>query len=520
MTNTYKTEAKKTRLGIPLLFAVDAVHGNNNMENTIIFPHNIGIGASKDTKLVGEIAFATAKELTAAGVDWTFSPCVAVSRDIRWGRTYESFGENPNLVSIMAIPYITTLQKQGIIACAKHYVADGAVEFGTGDSGYLMDQGNAIVNEKDLNDYYISVYREMVKAGVKTVMVSYSSINGKKNHSSKHFITEVLKEKMGFNGIVISDFEGVHQLEGEKLSKKVCDAVNAGIDVLMEGDSWKECYKILLNSVESRTISMKRIDDAVSRILRVKMEMGKFNSVHEDMDRDFTIKNSNSKQVAEKAVRESLVLLKNKNKVLPLNKQKTVAVIGPAADNIGVQCGGWTKTWQGGADDSYKGHWMSGTTVLDGFKEITSQSGGHIITDINKLKEADVVVVVLGEYPYAEGKGDEDNLGISGGTMLEGNEAALKAAYAAKKPIVVVLISGRPRIIESELSKWNSFVEAWLPGTEGGQIARVLYGDYEFKARLPVTWPRDQKQLPITVNIQPNGYNPQFPCGYGLNTDN
>lgn len=516
MTNKFKAAAKETRLSIPLVFAVDAVHGNNNMDNTVIFPHNIGMGAGKDTKLMQEIAYSTAKELSKAGVDWTFSPCVAVCSDIRWGRTYESFGENPNLVSIMAIPYIKTLQKEGIIACAKHYVADGAVEFGSGENGYLLDQGNIFINEKELNDYYISVYREMVKAGVKSIMVSYSSVNNQKNHSNKHLITEVLKGNLGFNGLVISDFEGVHQLNGDKLSKKVCDSVNAGVDVLMEGESWKECYQILIDSVEKRYISMKRINDAVSRILRVKMEMGKFNTNKETINKDFTLKNSSSNQIAEKAVRESLVLLKNKDNILPLNKDKKIAVIGPAADDIGVQCGGWTKTWQGGRDDPYKGRWMSGTTVLDGFKEIASLNGQDLITDTKELKKADVIVVVLGEYPYAEGKGDEENLGLGSGTALEGNEDALKAAYLTKKPIIVILISGRPRIVDSELNKWAGFIEAWLPGTEGGQIAKVLYGEYEFKARLPVTWPKDPKKLPMTVSTQPNGYNPQFPYGYGL----
>ncbi len=518
MTRQFKAASLETRLGIPLLFAVDAVHGNNNMKDTIIFPHNIGLGASGDSELIMDIAGTVAMELNAAGVDWNFSPCIAVSNDIRWGRTYECFSENPDLVSIMSIPYITTLQTSGIIACAKHYVADGAVKYGTGDSGYLMDQGNAEINQKDLNDYYLSVYKEAVSSGVKSVMVSYSSINSEKNHSNKFLIQDQLKEDMGFNGIVISDFQGIHQLRGDSLYDQVVLAVNAGIDILMEGSQWKECYDAIIEAVGNSDIRMERIDDAVSRILRVKMEMGKFDSI-QMYTGDYKLRNFIHQQIAEEAVAKTLVLLKNKNNVLPLANQKNIAVIGPAADNIGIQCGGWTKTWQGGQDDK-KGRWMNGTTILDGFKEIAAKKGINIITDVSKLNKADVIVAVLGEYPYAEGKGDDDSLDLYGGTALTDNESTLKAAYAAKKPIVVVLISGRPRIVTKELDKWDGFIQAWLPGTEGGVIAKSLYGDYEFNARLPVTWPREIEQLPITINNQSDGYNALFPYGYGLNIKN
>ncbi len=518
MTGQFKEASLETRLGIPLLFAVDAVHGNNNMKDTIIFPHNIGLGASGDSELIMDIAGTVAMELNAAGIDWNFSPCIAVSNDIRWGRTYECFSENPDLVSIMSIPYITTLQTNGIIACAKHYVADGAVKFGTGDSGYLMDQGNVEINQKDLNDYYLSVYKEAVSAGVKSVMVSYSSINSEKNHSNRFLIQDQLKEDMGFNGIVISDFQGIHQLRGDSLYDQVVLAVNAGIDILMESSQWKECYDAIIEAVGNSDIRMERIDDAVSRILRVKMEMGKFDSI-QMYTGDYKLRNFVHQQIAEEAVAKTLVLLKNKNNILPLAKEKNIAVIGPAADNIGIQCGGWTKTWQGGQDDK-NGRWMNGTTVLDGFKEIAAKKGLNIITDVSKLDKADVIVAVLGEYPYAEGKGDDDSLDLYGGTALSENESTLKAAYAAKKPIVVVLISGRPRIVTQELDKWDGFVQAWLPGTEGGVIAKSLYGEYEFNARLPVTWPRTLEQLPITIHNQSDGYNALFPYGYGLNIKN
>lgn len=516
MTQNYKEAAKETKLAIPLLFAVDAVHGNNNMKDTVIYPHNIGLGASRDAELIRKIAEDNAKELTAAGVDWSFSPTVAVSNDIRWGRTYECYSENSDLVSIMALPYITTLQANGIIACAKHYVGDGAVKFGTGDNGYLLDQGDAKIDQKELNDYYISIYNEAVNAGIKSIMVSYSSINGVKNHANRNLIQNVLKKDIGFKGLVISDYNGIHQLEGDSMYRRVVDGINAGIDVLMEDTSWKECQEALIKAIGNRDISEDRINDAVSRVLRVKMEMGKFEN-KEAAEKEFILRNYKSKQIAEEAVRKSLVLLKNKNKVLPLDKNKKIAVIGPAADNIGVQCGGWTKTWQGGQDDTIKGRWVSGTTILDGFKEIASKNGSTIITEIDKIRNADVIVAVIGEYPYAEGKGDDDSLSLIRGTVLEGNEITLNAAYAAKKPLVVILVSGRPRIVTDEINKWDGFVEAWLPGTEGAEIAKVLYDEYEFEARLPVTWPKDFKQLPITMNKQSNENDILFPYGYGLN---
>ncbi len=519
MTDEYKTAASGTRLGIPLLFAIDAVHGNNNLQNTVIYPHNIGLGASGDSELVGKIAGAAALELNAAGIDWNFSPCVAVSNDIRWGRTYESFSENPDLVSIMSIPYITTMQKNGVVACAKHYVADGAVSFGTGDSGYLMDQGNVNINQKDLNDTYLSVYQEAINAGVKSIMVSYSSINNEKNHGNKYLLQDRLKDDMGFNGIVISDFEGIHQLKGDRLYDKVVLSVGAGIDVLMEAAQWRECYEALIEAVGNGDIRMERINDAVTRVLRVKLEMGKFKAVSSIPANEYSLRNIIHKQIAEEAVLKSLVLLKNKNNIIPFVNKQNIAVIGPAADNIGIQCGGWTKTWQGGMDND-DGRWMSGTTILDGFKELAGKKGNKIITDVAKLDETDIIVAVLGEYPYAEGKGDDGSMDLVNGTVLDDNERTLKAAYAAEKPLVVILVSGRPRIITNEIDKWDGLVQAWLPGTEGGAIARAFYGDSEFTARLPVTWPRSLGQLPITLYNQSDGYNVLFPYGYGLNVKN
>ncbi len=523
MIMTYKNAAKESRLSIPLLFALDAVHGNNNMKDTVIYPHNIALGATRNGKLASEIGAAMADELNSIGADWTFSPCVAVSNDIRWGRDYECFSETPDLVTMMATPYITSLQEKGIIACAKHYVADGAVEFGSGTNG-MLDRGNTNISTEELKDKYISVYKDAVKAGVKTIMVSYSSIKGRKNHSERDLIEYKLKQDIGFQGVVISDYEGVESLDGNSLYIKVVNAVNAGIDVLMEGKRWKEAYKCLLEAASEKRqdINMDRIDEAVSRILRLKMESNKFDEKDHKVNKDYDIRQNSNIQIAEQAVKESLVLLKNKKNILPLKKSAKVGVIGPASDNIGVQCGGWTKTWQGGLDNG-KQRWMSGTTILDGFKEMADEGRGLIITDPAKIKDADVVVAVLGEYPYAEGKGDEKTLGLSEGLAFGENSETLKKAYESKKPVVVIIVSGRPRIITSDINKWDALVEAWLPGTEGRAVAQVIYGDNcNFKGRLPVSWPKSVEQLPITIEKLDNNeeYDALFQYGFSLKYSN
>lgn len=509
----YKAAALSSEQKIPLAFGVDAVHGSNFLQDEVVFPHNIGLGASGDTELAGQIAAATANQLKTLGFDWNYSPCVAVSKDIRWGRIYESFSENPDLVTIMSIPIIKNYQENGIIACAKHFVGDGAVQYGTGDSGYLIDQGNFEISSNELDKYYLSVYKEAIIAGVKSIMVSYSSINGQKNHTNKDLIQYTLKDKMGFKGIVISDYQGVQQISGGNLGQRVITAVNAGLDVIMEGEQWRECYDAIVSGVENKYINNQRIDDAVSRILRVKLEMGMFNSV--SSTQSYTLRRQDTIELAQKAVRSSLVLLKNENSMLPLEKKGKIAVIGPASNNIGVQCGGWTKDWQGGQDSGVNSRWMKGTSILEGFTEIASQNGGKIITDMNKLNEADVVVVAIGEYPYAEGKGDAETLTLDGSMTLDENMIALNKAYESKRPVVVVLVSGRPRLLDNHINKWATFVEAWLPGTEGKAIAQVLYGDYQFTGRLPVSWPKDDKQVPYTILDQKND-NVLFSYGYGL----
>lgn len=504
MISKYQENAVSTRLGIPIIYGVDAVHGNNIVKDAVVFPHNIGLGAANDTELMKNIASVTAEEMISTGITYDFSPCVAVVKDLRWGRYYEGYSENVDIVNNLSSTFIRQLQTYGVAATAKHFIGDGAVLWGTGDHGYKIDEGNVITSEDKLLQEEMRPYEEAVKAGVKSIMISFSSINGVKNHSNEHLIKEVLKGKLGFQGFVISDWEGIHQIPAASFEEQVIIAINAGIDMLMEPIKWKETIVALKNAVDSGKISKERVDDAVARILTVKFDLGLFEN---NLGNKKLVKNSfgskEHREVAKAAVRESMVLLKNDG-VLPIKKNAKVFVTGPASDSIGIQCGGWTIDWQGNQRQT------SGTTILEGLKSIADKNGGKVITDINEADDADVSVVVLGEKSYAEGKGDDGSLGLEDGMALDGNYEALKNAEKLNKPIITILVSGRPRIVTDDLKNWSAFVEAWLPGTQGDGVADVIYGDYNFKGKLPVSWPKTNSNLPIKAD------NILFPYGYGL----
>ncbi|WP_163194544.1 glycoside hydrolase family 3 protein [Clostridium thermarum] len=504
MIKQYQEGAANTRLGIPIIYGVDAVHGHNLVKDAVIFPHNIGLGAANNTELMKKIACVTAEEMLATGVTYNFAPCVAVIKDLRWGRYYEGYSENVDIVKNLSSAYIDGLQTYKTAATPKHYIGDGATEWGTGDNGYKIDQGNVQIDEAKLFKEELVPYEEAVKLGVQSIMISFSSVNGIKNHSNKHLITEVLKGNLGFKGFVITDWEGIHQIPNAAFEEQVVIAVNAGIDMLMEPNKWKDAVSALKKAVNNGKITMKRIDDAVARILTVKFDLGLFENGLGD---EKLIRNGfgskEHREVAKEAVRETLVLLKNDG-VLPLKKSQKIYITGPAADSVGLQCGGWTIDWQGNMRQT------SGTTILKGFKNIAEKHGGTIITDIEKAKDADVVVVIIGEESYAEGQGDDGSLGLDNGIALKGNIEALEEAKKLNKPIVTIMVSGRPRIVTEYLKDWNAFVEAWLPGTEGEAVAEVLYGDYNFKGTLPVTWPKNSHNLPIKEE------NILFPIGFGL----
>ncbi|MCD6100024.1 MAG: glycoside hydrolase family 3 C-terminal domain-containing protein [Candidatus Marinimicrobia bacterium] len=502
--DSLQTLALRTRLGIPIIYGIDAVHGHNNVKGAVIFPHNIGMGATRNPDLVKKACEITAVEVAATGIDWTFGPCVAVTRDERWGRTYESFGESPDLVSEMAKAEVEGFQGTSlddplsIVACAKHFIGDGGTTGG-------VDQGNTEVDEETLRKIHLPGYISAIKAGVGTIMASYSSWNGIKCHGNKYLITTLLKGELGFEGFVVSDWAAIDQLPGDYRSD-IKTAINAGIDMVMVPDKYEEFISNLIDLVEKGDVSQSRIDDAVRRILRVKFKLGLFENPFSNRDLLPKIGCEEHRMIARQCVRESLVLLKNKNNILPLSKNlKRIHVSGKNADDIGNQCGGWTITWQGSS-----GNITDGTTILQGIKKaVSSETEVTYSFDGSGAEGADVAIAVLGERPYAEMKGDRQDLSLDSDDLR-----TLENLRKANVPTVVILITGRPLIITEQLDSMDALLVAWLPGTEGDGIADVLFGDFSPKGKLPVSWPRDMSQIPI--NIGDANYDPLFPYGFGL----
>ncbi|MEX1295755.1 MAG: glycoside hydrolase family 3 protein [Candidatus Limnocylindrales bacterium] len=501
MIDGYQATATSTRLGIPIIFGVDAVHGHNNVYGATIFPHNIGLGATRNPELVREIGEVTAREVYATGIPWTFSPCLCVARDERWGRTYESFGEDPAIASMMTT-YIDGLQgadlaaPNTILATAKHWVGDGGTTGG-------IDQGDTRVDESTLRAVHITPYIEAIEQGVGAVMPSFSSWNGEKLHGHRYLLTDVLRTELGFEGFVISDWAGIDQLPGDYASD-VRDAINAGIDMVMVPDDYRRFIDTLRGEVEAGNVPLERIDEAVTRILEAKFALGLFERPFADRSAIDEIGSAAHRAVARQAVQESLVLLQNDG-VLPLPKEDVeVLVAGGNADDIGNQSGGWTISWQGQSGES-----TPGTTILEAIEATVGTTAGVTFDErASGELDADVGVVVVGETPYAEGQGDDLLL-----TLSDADVETVETVCAAM-PCVVVLISGRPMVITDLLPLTDAFVAAWLPGTEGQGVADVLFGDVDFSGTLPLTWPREMSQLPI--NVGDDEYDPLFPFGYGL----
>ena len=517
MLDGYQGFAAQTRLGIPLLYGIDAIHGHNNLVGATIFPHNIGLGATGNATLVEDVARITAKEVRATGINWTFDPCVANSRDERWGRAYESYGEDPALISALGRAQVEGYQgtslssSEAIAACTKHYIGDGAPIWGTG-SGGKIDRGNAQISEAELRALHLPPYQAAIQAGTATIMASYNSWNGLKLHGHKYLMTDLLKGELGFQGFIVSDWAAIDELPGNYKSD-IIESINAGVDMVMvpgntagSGSGYREFIKKLKEAVTEGSIEISRIDDAVTRILNVKKSMGLLDAPYSN-DRTLipSIGSPDHRSVARQAVRESVVLLKNEN-VLPLSRDlSTIVVAGRGADNVGMQCGGWSIAWQGGMGDI-----TPGTTVLEGIKEAVSPSTQVIHSpDGVAASNGDAVIVVVGEAPYAEGHGDRDDLSLSNEDI-----SVLNRVMASGKPMVVVLFSGRPMIVSDVIENSHAFMAAWLPGTEGNGITDVIFGDYNPTGKLSVTWPTDMGQIPI--NLGDSNYAPLFPVGFGL----
>ena len=515
--NGFQKEALKTRLKIPLIYGIDAVHGHNNVFGATMFPHNIGLGCANDKLLVQKIAAATADEVKATGLDWTFAPCVAVAQDERWGRTYESFSEDSDIVTELGVASTIgyqgrTLNKNSLLACAKHFVGDGNTVFGTGTNWYKIDRGDVLLEEEELRSKYIKPFKESIKAGVGSIMISYNSWKGKKLHGHKYLINDVLRKELKFDGIIISDWAGINEIDKDY---KTCiiQSINAGIDMNMvpgslnpDDNSYDDFIRLAIEAVKEGAIPIERIDDAVHRILKVKKQIGLFDAPIKNPSNKNVLGSKSHRDLARESVRKSLVLLKNENKILPLKKVgKKITLVGDHADNIGFQCGGWTIHWQGGSGDI-----TPGTTILDAFKSAVSDSSSiRYSKNADNLLGSDIIVVAIGEEPYTEGVGDRDSLLLS-----KKDRELLEKVKRAKIPYVVILISGRPMIINKELDSSHAFIAAWLPGTEGGGISDVLFGDFDFIGKLSMTWPRSMKQIPI--NYGDSSYDPLFKFGFGL----
>lgn len=509
---------------IPTMWGTDAVHGHNNVIGATLFPHNIGLGAANNPELIEEIAKVTAKEVMVTGIDWVFAPTVAVVRDDRWGRTYEGYSEDPEIVREYAASIVKGLQGHAdkdflsddrVISTVKHFVGDGGTVGGD-------DQGDNVASEQELFDIHAQGYVGGLTVGAQSVMASFNSWHGDKIHGSKYLLTDVLKDQMGFDGFVVGDWNGHGQIKG--CSNENCaQAVNAGLDIYMVPTAaWKPLYENTIAQVKEGVIPVSRIDDAVTRILRVKVRAGLFDkpspAKRKLSGKTELIGQQSHRDVARQAVRESLVLLKNKNGILPLNPAMNVLVAGDGANNIGKQSGGWTITWQG--TNNTNEEFPGGTSIFDGIKAKVESAGGKVqLSEVGEYQtKPDVAVVVFGEDPYAEGHGDRENLDYQRGDKSD--LALLKKLKAEGVPVVSIFISGRPMWVNAELNASDAFVAAWLPGSEGNGVAEVIMANpdgsvqNDFVGRLSFSWPNSADQA--VVNRGDKDYQPLLPYGFGL----
>ena len=500
-------QALSTRLGIPLLFGVDAIHGQNTFNGATIFPHNIGLGATANAKLVEEAAAITAIEAQATGFNWVFSPCIAIPYNEKWGRVYEAFSESTELTSILTKASIKGHQgdlsdSKTVMATAKHFIGDGATEFG-------VEGGETSLSNNEINKRLMPPYKIAVNEKVGAVMASFNTLNRKPMHANKTYLTDTLKQKMKFDGIVVSDWKGYTKFGRNNI-------INAGVDMIMAVDGDLDYFQSnLKKAVDSSYVSEVRINDAVKRILRQKFRLDLFKKPFPDSTLVSKIGSKAHRDIAKQAVRESLVLLKNANNALPLSKEtKKIVVVGEHANSSGLQSGGWTINWQG-TSENYKG----ATTILDGIKKL---SKGNVVYDKDakgNYFDADVAVIIVGETPYAEFFGDighESNTRKL--TLTKEHQKYIKTYSEKGIKTIVVLISGRPLVVTKQIKKSDAFVAAWLPGSEGDGIAEVLFGDYNFSGKLPHSWPKSVKDFKgkYGPNFWDKSIKPLYPFGYGL----
>lgn len=532
----FTEEAKQSRLGIPLIYGVDAVHGHNNMHGATIFPHNIALGATRDPQLVKRIGRATALEVAATGVRWDFAPAVSIPYDIRWGRSFEGYSQDTQLVSELAAAYIEGLRGErwnsptSVLPSVKHFVADGHTTFGSskrisGDPNALqndatlanahvdagmqallnqgawqLDQGNSEIDEDTLRRIHLPPYQKAIEAGALNIMTSYSSWNGVKMHGHKYLVQDVLKGEMGFEGFIVTDWEGIDQIDPD-YHTCVVQSINAGIDMVMVPFKYERFIETLTRAVENGDVSMDRIDDAVTRILNTKFALGLFEE--QALPELSVVGCLEHRELARDAVRKSQVLLKNEG-VFPLSKNQKLLVAGSAANDLGAQCGGWTISWMGG-----HGQITEGTNLLEAFKATISNPELLTYSEDGESKETfDVGVVVIAEEPAAEGMGDRFEL-----KLTEKHLEVLANARKACRKLGVLLLSGRPYVVTEQIAEWDAFVASWLPGSEGQGVADVVFGDFPFTGKLSFHWPLTQTDLKLTAESQH-----LFKLGEGITT--
>ena len=504
---------------IPILWGTDAVHGHSNVFGATIFPHNIGLGATANEKLLKDIGSSVAEEVLATGIYWTFAPTVTVPQDYRWGRTYEGYSESPELVSKLGEAFIYGLQGSGesfladnkIIGTAKHFIGDGGTALNSSEA-YILDQGDTRVDEQTLKKIHGTPYYSALDACIQTVMASFNSWNGKKVHGDSYLLTEVLKNQMGFDGFVVGDWNGHGQIPG--CSNGSCPAsLNAGVDMNMVPENWKDLYRNTLRQVRNGEISVERLDDAVRRIISVKQKLGLFNGKRPSNSPFNKVGLQHNRDIARQAVRESMVLLKNNNNVLPLKKGQKILVIGADANSLKTQTGGWTLDWQGTNNRNID--FPGSIPFLSALIEKAGKENIDYVENLTQVNnDYDVAVVVYGEQPYAEGVGDRTNLNFDGSRHI----SALNLLIEKEIPIVSIFLTGRPLWMTREINLSDSFVVAWLPGTESRGMTDVLFhsgiDDYDFSGKLPFSWPRNTRQA--NLNYFDATANPLFKFGYGL----
>ena len=521
----YEATTRKTSeadIVVPIMWGTDAVHGHSNLFGATIFPHNIGLGAAGNPDLIEAIGAATAHEVVASGLDWTFAPTLAVARDDRWGRSYESYSEDPEIVRDYASRMVIGLQGDAVkhnfagarkvLATAKHFIGEGGTFEG-------IDQGNVMCSETELRDIHGQGHLSAIAAGAQIVMAAFNDWNGRKIHGHRYLLTEILKGEIGFSGFVISDWNGYGQVAETTVDACVY-SINAGVDMLMAPEDWRQVFATLIDQAYAGTITKARINDAVTRILRVKARAGLLNNCAPSARQGAGIMPAepDHRALARQAVRESLVLIKNNRSLLPLRPDSRVLVAGNCAHNIGRQCGGWTLTWQGTFNEN--SDFPNADSIFDGIRETVTKAGGsaQLSEQGEFVERPDVAIVIFGETPYAEGQGDTTHLSFSAkhSEPLE----LLHRLKSQQIPIVSVFLSGRPLWVNPELNASNSFIAAWLPGTEGKGVSDLLFRDennqitYDFCGQLSFSWPRDPLQTPL--NRDDPIYDPLFPYGFGL----